>query len=263
MVVSARIRVGSKIVTDPYLYCTNEPNDADLVRTLGSSVLAVPLFTDCCFSSVDEKIVVIERKKLGDMASCILSGRFILQMQNCKVANSDYLILILEGRYRRNPEDGLLEVPVWVPFVNVGGYHKRREEWQPVKPTMMFSRFDQYLTELQRDVGIIVKHTENVRGTADVILALYQNFQTPQDGHHSLNQIFKPPTPTVQLVRPSLVRRVASELPGIGWGRSGVVAEHFPTVRAMVEADWKEWALLDGIGKKTAQKVVKSLGGGN
>jgi DNA uptake protein ComE-like DNA-binding protein len=29
----------------------------------------------------------------------------------------------------------------------------------------------------------------------------------------------------------------------------------------MVNADWKEWATLDGIGKKTAKKVVKAVGG--
>jgi len=242
------------------IYTSNLPNDQDLIKALGSMAVPVSLFTDTCFSSVDGKVIAIERKKVGDMASCILDGRFLFQMQNCKEAGADYLVLILEGRYRRNPDDGLLEVPVWVPFVNAGGYRKRREEWQPVKPSIMFGRFDQYLTELQRDVGIIVKHTENVRGTADTILALYQNFQTPPDQHQSLNQIFKPPTPSVQLVKPSLVRRVASELPGIGWGRSGVVAERFLTIRAMVDADWKEWASLDGIGKKTAQKVVQALG---
>jgi len=229
-----------------------------MIRALGSMAIPVNLFTDACFSSIDEKLVCVERKKIGDLCSCINDGRFLFQMQTCKSAGADYLCLILEGRYRRNPDDGLLEVPVW-------GFNprtsKRCEVWEPVRPTTMFSRFDQYLTELQRDAGIIVKHTENVRGTADVILALYQNFQTPQDEHNSLHQMYKAPTPTVQLVRPSLVRRIASELPGIGWSRSGVVAEHFPNVKAMVGADWKEWASLEGIGKKTAQKVVKSLGG--
>jgi len=243
------------------IYTSNLPNDTDMIRAIGSMAIPVNLFTDACFASIDEKLIACERKKVGDLCQCINDGRFLFQMQNCKEAGGDYLVLVLEGRYRRNPEDGLLEVPIWVPFVNAGGYYKRREEWQPVKPIMQFSRFDQYLTELQRDAGILVKHTENVRGTADTILALYQNFQTPQNEHKSLNQIFKPPTPSVQLVRPSLVRRIASELPGVGWQRSGVVAEHFPTVRAMVEADWKEWASLEGIGKKTAQKIVRSLGG--
>src|SRR3989304_2842896 len=141
-------------------------------------------------------------------------------MQNCKSAGGDYLILILEGRYRRNPDDGLLEIPVW--GVNSRGNHA--EIWKPVQPTTQFSRFDQYLTELQRDAGILVKHTENVRGTADVLQALYTNFQTPQNEHQSLKSIYKPPMPTVALVRPSLVRRIACELDGIGWERGRGVA---------------------------------------
>jgi len=252
------------------IYTSDLPNDQDMIKALGSMAVPVPLFTDVCFSSIDGKVVAAERKKIGDLCSCILDGRFLFQMQTCKEAGADYLVLILEGRYRRNPEDGLLEIPVWIPYVNVSGYHKRREEWQPVKPTMMFSRFDQYLTELQRDAGIIIKHTENVRGTADIILALYQNFQTPPDRHQSLKQLFKPPTPAVSLVKPTLVRRIAAELPGVGWEWSGVVADYFSTVREMVSVDIDTWAGLEKqsdngrkqkLGSKTAQKIIKSLGG--
>ena len=249
------------------IYCSNLPNDQDMIKALGSMATPVNLFTDACFASIDAKLVCIERKKIGDLVSCITNGRFLFQMQNCKSAGADYLCLVLEGRYRRNPEDGLLEVPVW--GFNPRTNH-RAEVWEPVKPTMMFSRFDQYLTELQRDAGMIVKHTENVRGTADAILALYQNFQTPADQHQSLNQIFKPPTPSVQLVRPSLLRRMASELNGIGWEWSAVVASRFGSVREMVDADVVIWASLEKeasngkkrrLGKKTAEKIVKLLGG--
>jgi len=247
------------------IFTSNLRNDADMIKALGSVAIPVNLFTDACFSSIDEKVVAIERKKIGDMASCVLDGRFLFQMQTCKEVGADYLCLILEGRYRRNPEDGLLEVPVWGISPRSG---KRAEVWEPIRPTTMFSRFDQYLTELQRDVGIIVKHTENVRGTADTILALYQNFQTPPDQHQSLNRIFKPPTPSVQLVKPSLVRRVASELDGIGWEWSKVVADRFKSVRDMIEADVAVWAGLEKVsgngkkrrlGKKTAEKVFSSL----
>jgi len=243
------------------IYTSDLPNDQDMIKALGSMAIPAPLFTDACFSSVDGKVIAVERKKIGDLCQCINDGRFIFQMQNCKEAGADYLVLILEGRYRRNPEDGILEIPIWLPFVNAKGQQKRREEWQPVQPTMMFSRFDQYLTELQRDVGIIVKHTENVRGTANVILALYQNFQTPQDGHQSMHQMFKPPTPTVQLVRPSLVRRVASELKGVGWNRSGDVANHFHSVSTMTGASEDDWKAIPGIGKKLARDIVAELQG--
>ena len=238
------------------IYTSSLPNDQDMIKALGSMATPVNLFTDACFSSIDDKVIAIERKKLGDLAQCINDGRFLFQMQTCKAAGADYLCIILEGRYRRNPEDGLLEIPVWGfnPRTN-----RRAEIWEPIRPTMMFSRFTQFLWELPFLAGIFVLRSDNVRGTADIILSLYDWFQRPD--HSSLNQIFKTPTPTVQLVRPSLVRRIASELPGIGWGRSGVVATHFSTVKSMIEADWKEWASLDGIGKKTAQKVVQSLGG--
>jgi ERCC4-type nuclease len=236
-----------------------------MIKAIGSMAIPVPnLFTDACFSSIDEKLVCIERKKIGDLCSCILDGRFLFQMQNCKSAGSDYLCLVLEGRYRRNPDDGILEIPVW--GINSRGNHA--EVWKPVQPTMMYSRFDQYLTEIQRDAGIIFKHTENVHGTADAILALYQNFQTPPDQHNSLHQIFKAPTPTVQLVRPSLVRRIASELKGIGWEWSAIVADRFKSVEEMVNADVATWSELEKVsntgkrrklGKKVAMKIVSSL----
>ena len=246
------------------IFTSNLPCDQDMIRALGSMAIPVNLFTDDCFSSVDEKLICIERKKIGDMASCILSGRFIFQMQNCKAAGADYLCLILEGRYRRGHEDGLLEVPVW----GINGRGNHAEIWQPVKPSIQFSRFEQYLIELQRDAGIIVERTENVGGTATVILALYQNFQSPADRHRSLNQMFKPLAPSIQLVRPSLVRRVASELSGIGWEWSAVVADRFKSVKDMVDADVSVWAGLEKVssngkrrrlGKKIAEKVVRSL----
>jgi len=246
-------------MTVPYLFCTDEPNDADLVRVLGSSAVSMSLFTDCCFASVDGETVAIERKKIGDMASCVQTGRFLAQMITCKEFGAAYLVLVLEGRYRRNPEDGVLEVPVWRINPRTG---KRAEFWEPVKPLTQYSRFDQYLTEIQRDAGIIFKHTDNVQGTADTIKAIYDNFQRSPDRHQSLKQFYTDHPPTVPLTRPGLVRRVAKELDGVGWTRSGDVAKKFPTVKAMVDADVKDWMSIPGIGKKLAREIVKSLKGG-
>jgi len=245
-------------MSEPFLFCTDEPNDADLVRTLGAIAVALPLFTDCCFVSVDGLLVACERKKIGDMASCVQTGRLLAQLQASAEVATDVFVVIVEGRYRRNPEDGLLEIPVW--GVNPRTM-KRCEMWQPVKPSMMFSRFDQYLTELQRDAGIIIKHTEDVRGTADVILALYQNFQTPADQHQSLKQMYKRPPPTVQLVKPSFTRRVAAELKSIGWDKSALVSARFNSVEKMVVATEKDWADIPGIGKKLAKSAMAELRG--
>jgi ERCC4-type nuclease len=241
------------------IYTSNLPNDQDMIKALGSLACPLPLsIGDCCFSGYDSKLIAVERKKIGDLCSCILDGRYLAQAQTSVELGADYLCLIVEGECRSNSEDGLLEVPVW--GINPRTM-KRCEMWVPVKPVMMYSRFDQFLTEVARDLGVIVKRSRDVQETACIIKALYINFQDPPDGHNSLHTIYKTPLRDVLLVRPGLVRRVASELPGIGWQRSKVVAERFAHIKEMCEAGVKDWSKLDGIGKKTAEKVVKALNG--
>ena len=246
------------------IYTSNLLNDADMIKALGSIAVPLPIAVgDACFSGIgvngDVILVAVERKKIGDMVSCILDGRYLHQAQISKELGADILCLIVEGAIRSNPDDGLLEVPVW----GINPRTMRRAQlWEPVKPTISYSRFDQYLTELDYLANIIVKRSADVRETASIIKALWDNFQTAPDKHNSLHQIFSAPPPRVFLTRPSLVRRVAKEISGIGWERSAAVADEFPTVRAMVDAGVKDWESIEGIGKKTAQKAVRDLNGG-
>jgi len=240
------------------IYTSSLPNDQDMIKSLGSMAIPVNLFTDACFSSIDGKVIACERKKIGDMVSCALDGRFLFQMQTCKEAGADYLVLILEGVMRASPEDGLLEIPAW----GINGRTGRRAEiWNPVKPAIMHSRLVQYLLELQLLAGIIVFQTRDVKQTAAVILSLHSFFQKPMDDHSSLKQFHTERPPQVALVRPGLVKRVAKELDGVGWTRASAVAEHFSSVYAAISAPESEWRKIPGIGKKTAQRVVQSLGG--
>ena len=257
---NARIRV----MSNSLIWCTSAPNDIDLVKQLGRSVLSLPIpCGDAWFSGrgVNSTLIQIcaERKKIGDLAQCINDGRYLAQAQAAKEFGADVLVLVVEGRVRPNPEDGLLEIPVW----GINPRTMRRAEiWTPVRPTMTYSRFCQYLFELSYLAGIFVVCTEDVKETASVIKALWDFFQSPPDKHQSLKTMFKLPTPVVQLIRPSLVRRIAAELEGIGWERSGAVAQHFKSVAEMVGADEKEWQKIDGIGKGIAKKVVQSIRNG-
>lgn len=245
------------------VYCSNLKNDQGMIRALGSVAVPYPLDVgDACFSGigVDGKaiLVCVERKKIGDVCRCINDGRYLYQAQSAKEAGYDVLCLIVEGKTRPGPKDGLLEVPVW----GISPRTMRRAEiWEPVKPAMAYSRFDQYLTELDWLVGIIVKRSQDVRETAAIIKALWDNFQTPPDRHRSLKSIYKAPLSEILLVKPSLVRRVAAELPHIGWDRSLAVSRHFQSVRDMAVADAGEWMSIDGIGKKIAEEVVRAVGG--
>lgn len=242
------------------IYCSCLPNDADMNRALGACAIPIPTpVGDAIFYGYDNLKVCIERKKIGDICQCILNGRYIYQAQSAKEAGFDVLALIVEtGHIRANLEDGLLETKVW--GINPKTL-RHCEIWVPVLPHIMYSRFDQYLTELDYLAGIIVKRSFDVHETASIIKALYANFQTPPDEHNSLHQIYTQPSRTVPLVRPGLARRIAKELPNVGWERSQAVATHFRSVQEMANADVDEWLKITGIGKKTAEKVVAEIRG--
>jgi ERCC4-type nuclease len=253
------------------IYTSNLPNDIDMNRALGSMALPLPIATgDACFSGVgaDDKplLICVERKHSGDLASCILNGRYQHQLQIAKDNGADVFCLILEAPpLRSNPEDGILEQLNW--GINSKTLH-RCQMWETVKPAITYSRFDQYLTEIQYLAGVIFKRTSDVKETAAVIKSLWINFQTPPDEHNSLHTVFHSPRQGVLLIKLSLARRVASELPSIGWQWSGVVAGKFPTVQAMVSATVEDWADLESVddkgkkrklGMKIAEKVVLAI----
>jgi ERCC4-type nuclease len=235
--------------------------------------MAIPLPIPCGdvnFTGVglkgEDTLIVVERKKPRDLAQCITDGRYLNQAQTAKTCGADVLVIIVEAvQLRSNPDDGLLEQLNWGISLRT---MKRCQVWEPVKPTITYSRFDQYLTELAHLAGVIVKRTADVHETVAVIKALWVNFQTPPDEHNSLHSVYTTPLPGTLLVKPSLVRRVAAELPGIGWAWSKAVLERFPTVRSMVDASVDDWAGLahensDGkkrrLGNKVAVRVVNAL----
>jgi ERCC4-type nuclease len=256
------------------IYCSCLPNDQDMIKALGSIAVPLPIdHGDATFSGVnsqgDPLLISIERKHIGDLAACITDGRYLAQSQKAKELGADVLILILEcGETRANPDDGILEMKVWQPFVNSYNQHKMREEWVPVRPTLAYSRFTAYLFELTYLLGVVVMRSSSVKETARIIEALYSWFQ--RTDHQSLNTIYKRPPPTVEFVRPSLIRRIACELPGLGWDWSQVVSRRFRTVAEMVAAGVDDWAKLEltsdkgrkhRLGTKTAEKIVIALKG--
>jgi ERCC4-type nuclease len=65
------------------------------------------------------------------------------------------------------------------------------------------------------------------------------------------------------LTRPTVTRCMAAQIPAVGRVRSAAVAARFKSPCEMVNASEKEWASIDGIGKLSAQKIVRALHGGN
>ena len=260
------------------MYVTQMPNDRDLARELGSLAITMPLECgDVNFFAVGgwktdkESLVLIERKKIGDITSCIHTGRYLHQAQNGYAFGADFLILIVEGDTKASPE-GLLMTRRQVAFhqtfvvspksrrhksATISPSHTSR--WYPVEPYIDYSRFSQYLDELHWLCGIQVKRTANVAETASQIKALWQMFRKPPDKHGSLEKFYHQPMRIDLLRKPSLARTVAAELPGIGWEKSKAIVAKFGSISAMVDASVEDWMEIAGIGKSLAQSSVAAL----
>jgi ERCC4-type nuclease len=213
-------------------------------------------YADACFmgkNSQGVSSVGVERKKLEDLLSSMQSGR-LAGSQLIGLTNTyDVVYLIIEGLWRVGA-DGRLE--------KLKGYKKK--SWRPVvlgKRGYMAKELDSFLNTLQLKVGVLVRESGTARHTAMMIRNLYGWYQ--KDDHTSHLAIHKNRfrDEDVLLSRPSLLRRVAAELDGVGWKRSLEVSKVFQSVSELSRATEKDWLAIPGIGKTIAKRVVAEIQG--
>ena len=127
---------------------------------------------------------------------------------------------------------------------------------------MSYSRILMYLRELEWYAGIKVYRTKNAKETVEQVLSVYQLFLVRPEDHTGLKKIYSAPIPStyVNLLgkRPSLRRRIAKELPGIGWELSLRAEEHFETTRILMGASSRDWQEIEGVGKIMADRITKT-----
>jgi len=170
---------------------------------------------------------------------------------NGLLASYDVVYLVLEGIWKSD-QSGRILVPrggSWHPF------HLGRRQFTT-------RELDGFLNSLSLQAGFLIRETHTLHHTAMLIYNLYRWWQ--KSDHTSLLAMHKHRFPDdssggVILQPPSLVRRIAAELPGIGWKRSLDAAKHFGSVEQMINADVDEWIKIPGVGKLTARKVVNDI----
>lgn len=210
-------------------------------------------FADASFLGMKDGSVVcigVERKALSDLLSSMQTGRFAaVQLPGLKACYNTVYVIV-EGVYKVH-QNGSILVPRGGTWVN---FHLGRRQFTS-------RELDGFITSLL-EAGIRVRETHTLHQTGMLIYNLYRWYQ--KESHHSLLAMHKHRFPDddaggVILQPPSLMRRIAAELPGIGWKRSMDVSKHFGSVEKMINADEKEWARVTGIGKGIAKKVVNDI----
>lgn len=194
------------------------------------------------------KLIGIEIKTISDALNSMQSGRLADHQIPGLLAMYDVVYLIVEGYYRSDPESGVVQWRRGRDWTDAYSGHSR----------VMWSALDGWLTSMEILGGIHLRRTTSAKETAATIQSLYNWWQ--KDEHKSL-RVFNTAADAAAIDRPGFERRVAKELPLIGWERSKDVVKHFGTVYRMATAPLSEWLKVDGIGPGIAGKVVAAING--
>lgn len=220
----------------------------------GSAELTHLEYADFMFTGhydAGDIVIGIERKRIGDFVNSMCSGR-LSGHQLIGLLNSYHLVyLIIEGRFRANPKTGVLEVGTWGGWKEYGVGRRRfmaRDIWA-------------FENTLRIACGLHCDHCATKSDTVHYIRALKYWWTKEYDEHKGHLQ---PNTGTmVNLSKQSLVRKVAYQIDGVGWGgKSKVIDQHFNSVTELANTTLEELMEIEGIGKKLAGSIVKQLHGG-
>jgi len=202
----------------------------------------------------DEPVSIgVERKGIRDLLNSMVTGRLVGHQLIGLVNNYHYVYIVVEGLWRFNPTDGMMEEHSnggWVP-IQLGS---RR---------FMAREVLSFLHTLMVKTGVMVFYSGTKRETVQVVSMLHGWWSNKawdeHTAHLGLVKQHKSTDGAVELVKAPLLRRVAAELPGIGWQKSREVAKHFGSVLEMSLATEREWRRIPGIGKILAERITKEI----
>lgn len=201
----------------------------------------------------------VELKKIEDVIACIQSGRFAGHQLPGLLQCYDHVWLMVIDDYRPRQRDGVLE---YRKEGRGGGMYwtescgrQRTVYWRDVESWLMtmsiFGGIRIHKVPDYREAAIWIKMASNwfARDTHKSHKVLYGTKELFPD--------------QALLLKPSLARRVAAQLPKIGEVRSASVAAHFKNLEQMVSASERDWCQIDGLGKSTAKTVYNAIHGNN
>lgn len=191
----------------------------------------------------------IERKRIQDLVTSMTGGRLSGHQLPGLLASYDIRYLIVEGLWRPNPRNGILEKPI-------------ARGWAPIQlgsRTFMAKEILGFLNTLHICAGICIWRSATPRETAQYVSSLYHWWTDKALDEHKSHRLPYTPYANLSTKRPSLVQRIAAELPGIGIGKAKAVSKKFKSVLQMVIASEKTWKEIDGVGKVLAAKICTQL----
>lgn len=259
----------SPVITAPLLVDkrTGSGELAPYLTSLGLPVQVTHLhFADMAFlgSGPDDCPVPIgiERKALSDFVSSVISGRLAGHQLTGLLHSYQETWIVIEGDWRIHDTTGHVQVLKWEP--TAGKKKPTKKVWTDVEThtdhALMYNELEAMILTLEMKGGMVIRHTRDKMHTCKFIRALYHWWTDKAWASHRSHLKFHSQFADKNLlVRPSLCRVIASQLPGIGFEKSGAVAQHFGSVAAMVAAPESEWIKIPGVGKLLAARIAEAM----
>jgi ERCC4-type nuclease len=193
-------------------------------------------------------LIGIELKTVTDFIASARSSRLAgFQLVNM-AEDYDVCYLLIEGSIRPAKSGVLLTLT--------------RGGWKPVllaAKGVMYSEVFKHCLSLSILKNVIVLRSSSREETIQQIACTYQWWQREYDSHQSTEGIKL--QSQLSLTRVSLLRKIASEIPGIGFTKSAAVEKAFISVSHMLNADVETWAEIPGIGERLATRIWTDLRG--
>jgi hypothetical protein len=233
--------------------------------------------------------VGIEIKKITDLIGSLSSGRLQATQLPALVELYDVRWLVVYGRWRRNPESGALQTmrsanppaPVRgtsaAADLNLSATPSRSWAWHDYalgRRTIPYTYPMSFLASpsfTSLGVHSLVLNGSTLADVAEWIgHVLYPLWQKPHESHTSMRVMDRSACESLTLSSPSLSpqinarklqrMRVAASLPMIGYDRAEAMADHFPSVRRMINATPEEVAAVEVVDEKgKVRRIGKSI----
>lgn len=224
------------------------------IRNIGVPCDKGPLeFADIAFEGNGPQgrvMIGIERKTVHDMLHCIDDARYAAHQKPGMHVMYARCFVALEGIWKAHDPGGWL-----MESQNGCQWYYCKYRSKPV----LYSKLYRYLMSIALS-GVIITPSRNLWETAYHTCELYQYFQKRWEDHTSLLETQKLLIPDLR-GKPPLVRRWAAELDNIGVKYSMRAEELFKKPITLARATEMDWMQIDGIGRGTAQKIIKEVWG--
>lgn len=208
-------------------------------------------YGDACFEGngpTGRICVGVERKTISDMLSCIEDARYSAHQRPGMMAMYAHSILMIEGIWKPDSATGYLMECIatlaWRPF---------RHRTQMTRYSTLF----RYLLSVQL-AGTSVIITRDMEHTAYNIGEIYGYFCKRWEDHTALLEKQRLNIPDLK-GKPSLVRRWAAELEGVGVKHSMDAERLFRTPAELAKSDETDWMQISGIGVKLARSIIREI----